>query len=322
MDIKPYGLKMNKIDETLVLSRQQGDWYRGESCNFLVDKNAMSKGKESVEKYILPGLVPENPFINKKMGIAAFGSCFAAEMTRCLRQWGYNIDPLFILLDNPIHTHVTYHGSGIVNTSTILQQFEWAYTNKIFKEDIWYNRPEYAADNDEKTRQDTKLLFDHTDVFIITFGLSEVWYHKESGEVFWRAVPKHIFDPQKHGFRVCSVSETIDNIENTIQIIRQNRPHSCIIFTLSPVKLLATFRPIGCSVANCVSKAIIRTALDEVLRNHIIDSNLFYWPSYEIVTETYPVGFSDDNRHPIAAKIKIITELFKQYYLIEENSND
>ncbi|SIR27762.1 GSCFA family protein, partial [Rhizobium sp. RU35A] len=48
----------------------------------------------------------------------------------------------------------------------------------------------------------TRQIIHATDVFIITLGLSEIWYDKRSGDALWRAVPADLFDEEIHGFRV------------------------------------------------------------------------------------------------------------------------
>jgi hypothetical protein len=179
---------------------------------------------------------------------------------------GYPVGLPKQIFDERGFSYVVSCADGMVNTFTILQQFEWAYENKVFEEDTWYysSRKE-SAKKDEKTRLNTKAIFDNTDIFIITLGLSEVWYNKKDGNIFWKAIPRRMFDPKKHAFRVSSCAENIENIEKMISIIRRNRPNSKIILTLSPVGLLATFRPISCITANSVSKSILRTAIDEVM---------------------------------------------------------
>ena len=49
-------------------------------------------------------------------------------------------------------------------------------------------------------------------LFIFTLGLSEVWENKETGDVFWRAVPYNRYNPEKHNFRVTTVEENKNNI--------------------------------------------------------------------------------------------------------------
>ena len=57
------------------------------------------------------------------------------------------------------------------------------------------------------------------DTFIFTLGVSEIWYDKVSGEAFWRAIPVELFDEDRHGFRISTVEENVDNVTETIKII-------------------------------------------------------------------------------------------------------
>ena len=108
--------------------------------------------------------------------------------------------------------------------------------------------------------------------------------------------------------------------------MRRHNPRAHIVFTLSPVPLNATFRGVSCVSANSVSKAILRVAVDELLREEghgIISASpappatppragsetsgamggaeggteggteggeqgrLFYWPAYEMIKEAF-----------------------------------
>ncbi len=46
----------------------------------------------------------------------------------------------------------------------------------------------------EECRIATRKLFEATDLFVITLGLCEVWYRKDTNQVLWKAVPKDKFD--------------------------------------------------------------------------------------------------------------------------------
>jgi hypothetical protein len=68
--------------------------------------------------------------------------------------------------------------------------------------------------------------------------------------------------------------------------------------------------------ATTVSKAILRAALDEFLREHNEDLNsrLFYFPSYEFVNELFPSRFLPDNRHPHDIILYTIMKTFEAAY--------
>ena len=148
-------------------------------------------------------------------------------------------------------------------------------------------------------------------------GLSEVWYNRDTGNVYWRGIPRLEFDPKRHGFRVTTVEENRENLERIYSIIRAKRPGATIILTLSPVPLVATFRPVSCITANVVSKAVLRVAVDELMRENGTDPELHYWPSYEIVKEYCREPYDDDNRHVKPEIVSRIMDAFAKFYLVE-----
>lgn len=112
------------------------------------------------------------------------------------------------------------------------------------------------------------------------------------------------------------MSENLENLRTIRRVIRQRRPNAAIIFTLSPILLLATFRSESCITANSVSKAILRAALDEFYRAHRDDKRLFYYPSFEIVKEFFRDSYRGDNRHVRNKVLNEIMDNFARYYLI------
>jgi hypothetical protein len=287
-------------------------WYRGEHCNFLPDREAMA-APDALARYVGYGWLPRSPFITKSDPITTFGSCFAAHISKYLIDAGYTIADL----ERNRGSYVIRCGEGMVNSAAIAQQFLWAYGDARFNEPLWYDKDGSEARYEESVRLDTRAIFERSNVFIITLGLSEVWYNKETGETFWRAIPQAQFDPSRHGFKVLSAAENKANIETAYQSIRRHRPDAAIIFTLSPVPLVATFRPVSCLTASNVSKASLRVAVDELMRDHPRDERLFYFPSYEIVKDVMVDPYQPDFRHIKPEVVSIIMDFFAQHYLVE-----
>lgn len=300
-------------------------WYRGAGCHFNPTKDALH-GEGGLDEYILKGWVPERPFIGRTMPITAFGNCFAEHVSRWLMRQQYTTSERLAWANgfadlNIYDSHVIRFGEGMVNTFALRQQFEWALDGRAFAEDLWFGSGGVLAGYTEAARASTADLFTRSDVFIITLGLSEVWCNRQTGEVFWRAIPRDRFDPAVHGFRVSSVQENLDNLEAIRAIIRRVRPSASIILTLSPVPLVGTFRPVSCVTASSVSKAILRVAVDELMRAHPDDTHLHYWPSYEIVKEYCPDPYLADNRHPRPEVIDLVMRAFARHYLVEPRSD-
>jgi hypothetical protein len=290
--------------------RAHGTWYRGEDTNYHPVRASLSE-PDAVANYVGHGWFPAKPFIDRDQYITAFGSCFAAEVTKFLVSEGYRV--FGNKLD--LNTHIVRCGEGMVNSSALVQQFEWAFNNQAPMSRVWHDKDGGFAGSTDEMQAATRDIFLSSDVFILTVGLSEVWYDKVTEECFWRAVPKNSYDPDRHGFRVLNSQENRANLTRAYQLIRAYRPTAEIVLTLSPIPLAATFRPISCVTANSVSKASLRMAIDELMREFVNDAKLHYFPSYEIVTAFLEDPFGDDLRHLRPEAIEFIMRTFKQYYL-------
>jgi hypothetical protein len=283
-------------------------FFRGENTNYFPSDATFDNNPAIVSEYLVKGWMPEKPFIDKSTVVVPFGSCFAANVTKYLQERDYNVPS-----KSGSRAYVTRMGDGIVHTFAIRQQLEWAWLNKVPQSDLWHGYKAQEFGYDENIRQVTKLLFDRAEVFILTLGLSEIWYDEPTGEVFWRAVPSNRYDPARHKFRVSSVDENKANLSAILSLIRTYRPDAKLILTLSPVALTATFRPVSCMTANAASKAILRAALDEFMRS-IDDPDTFYFPSYEIVTQCFDVPFSPDRKHPHGHVLAFNMATFERYF--------
>lgn len=297
--------------------RQRMSFYRGDTVNYFANRADFESGT-FLQDFVLKGWMPSAPFVTRDAKITAFGSCFAANITRHLNAIGYDLSS-----KRAPDIYISHLGDGMVNTPAILGQFEWALANKKMPENLWHGFKAEGYGYDEGIRLKTRDVFLATDFFIITLGLSEVWYDEQTGGTFWRAVPEGVFDPSRHKFRVLSVEETKRDIEEMRRLIRQHAPNAKILFTVSPIPLAATFRPVSCMTANAVSKAIIRAALDEVLRGHPdeLNESLFYFPSMEIVQFVFHDAWKT-GRHPHDYVLDTIMKTFEAVYCVGEGTLD
>ncbi len=288
-----------------------GSWYRGPHTNFIPSK-AELRAASAVDDFIMHGWRPPAPFIDKAMKITAFGSCFAGHLTTFLNLKGYNVLGKHLNLQS----HIVRFGDGMVNTFAIRQQLEWALEDKEFPHDLWFAEPGEPASVDAQIQAETREIVRSTELFVLTLGLAEIWFNKRTGDALWRAVPKHLFDPDIHGFRVSSPAENFENLAKIRALIRSARPNARIVLTLSPIPLMATFRPVSCLTASSVSKAILRSAIDQLMREFGTDAGLFYFPSYEIVKDFFVDPYMDDNRHPRFEVVRFVLETFERHYCI------
>ena len=303
---------------TLINSKIDGDdsyldrtWYRGEDARYYPEAQHLLDEKSAI-RHILDGWLPDAPLINGNTKVTAFGSCFAVHISNWMANADYNI---LTASDGPSNdAYIVKYGDGMVNSFVMREQFEWALENRVIDDTPWFGRGTEAFELSEDVRVTTERIFRETDVFILTLGLSEVWYDDISGKVFWRAVPEREFKSDRHRFRTSTVAENTENLREIYKLIRKHRPEAKIVFTLSPIPLAATFRDVFCVTANRVSKAILRAALDEFMSDVREDGHAYYWPSYEIVQAMSGSVWTDELRHIKTEVLDYIMTLFEHCY--------
>jgi hypothetical protein len=283
-------------------------WFKGEHFQYLPTKPELRAAGYSP---ILFGWKPEQPIIGPSTRVLAIGSCFAEHFILWLGDHGFNR----AVPDSPYNALIKF-GFGFESAAVIAQQFRWAYDRLDPQDTFWFGRDRRRVYPTEEGRLLAREALEQTDVLIITLGLSEVWYDRATGEPLWRAVPVHSYDPSRHAFKVLGVPETVAALEEIDSIRRAHLPGLKILYTVSPVRLHATYRPISAVTANCASKAILRAALDEFLRAHWdeINRTYFYFPAYEIVTDLIPDPFLADMRHLYPHVPRHVLSLFAEHY--------
>ncbi len=222
-------------------------------------------------EFVLPGHAPAAPLLRPQDTVVTLGSCFAEELREVLQAAGFGSDLFWV-------------PAGLNNTFALLDFVSWSTTGTATHRAYRYERSaegeivEWSAGHDQAwyARQ-----FREARAFVFTLGLAEVWLDRQDGRVFWRGVPEHVYDERRHELRLTSVAENADNLRQTIRLVREVNPTAAIVLTLSPVPLLATFRDMSCMTADCVSKSVLRVALDEVLGGAPRD--VYYWPAFELV---------------------------------------
>lgn len=268
-----------------------GKWHTGQVYNQLPTKSRLRKeGLANIAK----GWLPVAPIIDTDTRVLAVGSCFARNFTLWLAEHGFNQS----FTDSPYNALLRFN-ADFESPAAIAQQFRWAFDEVDQSTLLWIdkNRHLIAATDDGKRL--VRETLERAEVLILTLGLSEVWYDKLSGEPLWRALTEQTYDPERHVFRIEPVAKTIEWLECIERLRQKHLPHLKVIYTLSPIPLKTTFRPISAITANAVSKAVLRAALDEFLRNHQdkVNESLYYFPSYEIVLNYFIDPFRADNRH-------------------------
>ena len=142
---------------------------------------------------------------------------------------------------------------------------------------------EHACADRSYHLQAVRQMLGPMDVFLFTLGLTETWFNAQH-DYCYPVVPGAIagsFDPAAHGFRNFRVNEIVADLEVVIRLVAEQNPGARLLFTVSPVALVATAEARSVVVSTTASKSILRAAVDEIVDRH---AHVDYFPSYEIIT--------------------------------------
>lgn len=286
-------------------------WYKGDHCHRFPQNRPVNA------EDVLRGWLPPCKLIKRDTKVLAFGSCFAEYFIKFLSACGYNRWQLQSEQD-PLCDEILLLALGqtFENIFVILQQFRWAFGEFTPQSMLWFTKDKQYFEATEARREKIRRSFEQVDVFVITLGLSEIWFDRVSNEPMWRSIPSRLYEPERHAFRRATVAETIAAFYELDRLIDEFLPGKHYIFTLSPIPLIATFRDQSPITANQVSKAILRVALDEFNCDPAIQtkSRYHYFPSYELVFHLFDHPFLPDNRHIRPEVASRILDIFRASY--------
>jgi hypothetical protein len=157
-----------------------------------------------------------------------------------------------------------------------------------------------------------------SEVFIFTVAANECWQLRD-GTVISRN-PRSGFN-HLVSHKVLSVQENIDNMVQFFEEVKRRNPKFTLILTLSPITYHLSPIPFAATgrsdthhviEANAHSKAVLRVAIDEVVSKY---EDVYYLPSYELVTECCRDPWMDDDRHVTKETIAKVMNMFKAMFV-------
>ena len=153
------------------------------------------------------------------------------------------------------------------------------------------------------------------EVFILTLGMTEAWVFADSGLA---TSTSPIFgDATLIRHKNLSVEENVYELEQIYSLFQKHNPNMKIITTVSPVPLNSTFnRDEHVVVANSLSKSVLRVALEQFSQRHPKD--VFYFPSYEIVTMGTRNAWEIDARHVSNEAVERVMKQFQRQFMVSQ----
>ena len=249
-------------------------------------------------------------WLDKETRLLAIGSCFAVNFSRWISLHDVNVyRPGWGLHYNPRSILAELRRAAGLSAPEILWRSEgpdgviWIdgmrhMVTGTTREELLENRKRIGALSAE--------AFGEANALLITLGLSEVWEELVHGQ--WstlnRTPPDDLRRAAVHRSRFLTANEVVGTLHHIVDLIRSRRGNVPITFTVSPVPLKETFSMPDSRVANVRSKAVLLTALHELLDERR-DERIAYFPAYEVFWggQRAPGLWQRDGRHPTAEAI-------------------
>lgn len=252
----------------------------------------------------------EKPKLSLESVLFTMGSCFAKNLRERLRKAGLTVFPHEVATKYnkyPVSDLVWY------TPTSIMQEIELAFGEiERIPGDFWqyggkgvgsvggrvqdyYRRlcvsrkQEWLEGLIEKVDANVREGAMTADAFIFTLGHIEPWRSKTSGR--WACIPP-IRDRGRWAQHVVLTEKQVkQTLRRIVSVIRKHRgPEIPIIFTVSPVRMVKTFRQgIPTWQANKQSKNRLRIAAKAICQ----ETGALYYPSYEMVTSAPDPYFAD-----------------------------
>ena len=168
-----------------------------------------------------------------------------------------------------------------------------------------------------------KKMFENSNVFIFTLGLTESWYNAAGGHTYpvCPGTARGVFDPALHKFRNLTHAEVLADLDALTVALHKVNPALKIILTVSPVPLVATATDSNVLVASSYSKSVLRAVCGEIEARY---PHVQYFPSYEIVGHAASFGqyLASDLREVSERGVAHVMDCFFSTYFTDTAQSD
>ena len=234
----------------------------------------------AIRDYVLCGYARDEILADRDAIVVTQGSCFARNLAASLARLGARVAHLNV--NEFINTTVA---NAVFFEHVFKRDERDPLLRRVFAEIV---SPAQVAEFRE--------LVAGCAAFVLTIGVAPCWFEKATGEL--------VLQPDKGRFadfemRTTTPAWNAANIVRVIDAIRTVNRTATIFLTLSPAPLNYSFEFTSTIVGDCLSKSVLRVAINEVLSAK--PAGVRYWPSFEVVrwvgSHLGPVFGAEDN-HP------------------------
>lgn len=293
------------------------------------------KGPEEVDPVV------RAPFsIARTDRVSTAGSCFAQHIGRHLQATGFRYfvpenRPAFAFSENENYGLFSARYGNVYTVRQLWQLFQRAYGLFTPADVVWRRgdgrvidpfRPRIASEGfasaDELLADRlshlaaVRRVFEESDVFIFTLGLTEGWISLDDGAVFPLSPGTVMTDgsAEAYAFRNFTVAEMDADLARFIRALRSVNPNCRVLLTVSPVALVATYEDKHVLTATIYSKSALRVVSEIATQSF---PSVAYFPSYEMIIgpQARSAFFEDDLREVRSAGVAYVMSVFAKHYL-------
>lgn len=273
--------------------------------------------------------------------IAAAGSCFAQNISLYLQGSSLKFQQMEHVprgMDPGVARQFGYglysaRYGNIYSARQLLQLVQDAHTGRVDAQAVWEKngryfdalRPGVEPFGLESIDEVLAHRANHLDrvaamistmgVFIFTLGLTEIWEHRETGQVYPVApgVIAGAFDQALYQFSNQGFGEVLSDLKKAIRLMRLVNPTLRVILSVSPVPLTATASGQHVLSATTYSKSVLRAVAGKLA---VTDPAIDYFPSFELVAGLPfgASGFEPNLRSVSTATVDRVMEVFFAAY--------
>jgi hypothetical protein len=263
----------------------------------LADAPAFSRAVGRLIAEAVPRLAP----LERDAPVTTFGSCFAANLARVLKQSG--VDATNLLIEESINSPLANRAflSGIAHPEASEHA---ARLREVYGEEFLGRAHGQLA---------------RARVVVLTLGVAPAFFRVDGGAFAFLEDYRALLKAGTVRMRTPGVAETRQVIGDILGLVRGINPAARTYVTISPVPLMGTAELSNAVLADCVSKTTLRAALHEELQEARW-GEVHYWPSFEIVRwlgahTTLPVFGADDSasRHVSNWLVELIVDQFSRH---------
>ena len=246
--------------------------------------------------------------IDYQSPVLCIGSCFTENIGQRLLHYKFSalLNP-FGILYNPI---------SIQNSlAQLLNGQPYTKEDLFFHQDLWHSFNHHGAfsnpnqsgmlANINSRLKEGQLFLKKTKVLILTFGTSNVFLKKSTGNIVANChkIPNTAFEKKR-----LTIQEIVEGLTPVLKQLKAINPELEIIFTVSPVRHLKDGL-----LENQRSKATLLLAMEALAQQF---SFAHYFPAYELVMDDLRDYrfFEKDMAHPNELAIDYIWKAFQTTY--------